>query len=306
MKTFQQHMIHEHFITEEMALAETYDMLVEKLITFGGKAYPKFGNVVIMAGGAGSGKGFVKDNLVGMEGFTFDVDELKKVAARTPAIVKKVKDETGHDLEYLAKNMGVGNERNVSKVHELIGDYLNLDDKRKKVLYGSILTAPAERKPNLIFDVTMKNMKQLTKYTYPIQDLGYDKKNIHIVWVVNDIEIAKAQNISRGKKPGGRTVPTEILVDTHQGASNTMKSILNMGKDLAKYMDGDIVFAFNKIKVDSDLSVSKRGGSFIKDANYVYVKKQGKPVTSVKDLGLDLRKKIASYVPKNVEWVDEK
>ena len=32
----------------------------EKLITFGGKAYPKFGQVVILAGGAGSGKGFVK------------------------------------------------------------------------------------------------------------------------------------------------------------------------------------------------------------------------------------------------------
>ena len=32
--------------------------LQEKLITFGKKAYPKFGNVVILAGGAGSGKGF--------------------------------------------------------------------------------------------------------------------------------------------------------------------------------------------------------------------------------------------------------
>ena len=39
--------------------------LTEKLITFANKAYPKFGNVIIMAGGAGSGKGFVKDKLVG-------------------------------------------------------------------------------------------------------------------------------------------------------------------------------------------------------------------------------------------------
>ena len=54
-------------------IEEQFDELMEALITFGGKAYPKFGNVVIMAGGAGSGKGFVKDNLVGIEGFTFDV-----------------------------------------------------------------------------------------------------------------------------------------------------------------------------------------------------------------------------------------
>lgn len=50
--------------------------LNEALITFNKKAYPKFGQVVIMAGGAGSGKGFVKDKLVGVEGMVFDVDEL--------------------------------------------------------------------------------------------------------------------------------------------------------------------------------------------------------------------------------------
>jgi hypothetical protein len=73
-------------------IKEQYDILLEKLITFGGQAYPNFGNVVIMAGGAGSGKGFVKDNLVGMEGFVFDVDELKTLAAKTPMIIKKIKD----------------------------------------------------------------------------------------------------------------------------------------------------------------------------------------------------------------------
>jgi len=36
---------------------EFNEYLLEKLITFGGKAYPKFGNVVILAGGGGSGKG---------------------------------------------------------------------------------------------------------------------------------------------------------------------------------------------------------------------------------------------------------
>ena len=50
---------------------------MEKLITFGGKAYPKYGHIVLMAGGAGSGKGFILSNLVGLEGKVFDVDELK-------------------------------------------------------------------------------------------------------------------------------------------------------------------------------------------------------------------------------------
>lgn len=75
-------------LTFEQFMAEEFGELSEKLITFAKQAYPKFGNIVIMAGGAGSGKGFIKDKLVGIEGFTFDVDALKTLAAKTPAIVK--------------------------------------------------------------------------------------------------------------------------------------------------------------------------------------------------------------------------
>lgn len=279
-------------------LAEEKQELIEKLITLGGQAYPKFGNIIIMAGGAGSGKGFVKDNLIGAEGFVFDVDALKTLAAKTPAIRKKVKDELGVDLENLAANLK--NPDNVAKLHEIIGDYLNLDDKRMKVVYTSILSADPERKPNLIFDVTLKDLRKLEKLTRQVKQLGYANTNIHLVWVVNDIEVAKAQNAKRD-----RTVPVEILVNTHRGASQTMLDIINMGKQLKTYLDGDIVFAFNKVGVDSSLVKSGRGGQYIKDANYFYVKRKGQDVVSQANLSKDLRYKIASYVPKNVEWADQ-
>ena len=127
----------------EEYIEEQFDELMEALITFGGKAYPKFGNVVIMAGGAGSGKGFVKDKLVGIEGFTFDVDALKTLAAATPAIQKRVKKELGVDLEKLAGNLKKS--ENVGKLHQIIGDYLKLDNRRLKALYTSIMTADPER-----------------------------------------------------------------------------------------------------------------------------------------------------------------
>ncbi|UQJ94980.1 hypothetical protein IANJMKHF_00074 [Klebsiella phage CPRSA] len=57
----------------------TESTLTEALITFGGRAYPKFGQVVILAGGAGSGKGFTLEKLLGIEGITLDVDALKKL-----------------------------------------------------------------------------------------------------------------------------------------------------------------------------------------------------------------------------------
>lgn len=280
----------------EAYVREQYDMLLEKLITFGGKAYPKFGNIVIMAGGAGSGKGFVKDKLVGLEGRTFDVDELKTLAAKTPFIQKRVKAEFGVDLGNLSNDLK--NPENVAKLHEIIGDALRLPDKRMQAFYASVLTAADDRKPNIIFDVTLKDLRKLQNITRQVSRIGYERKNVHIVWVVNDIEIAKKQNMQRD-----RMVPVEILVNTHRGASQTMLDIINLGTSLKKYMDGDIVFAFNKIGVDSDISTSGKGGMTVTDANYFYVKRAGQAVTSSDKLSKELKAKVASYVPKNVDWV---
>ena len=283
------------YLNEEQVLFEDAQELFEKLITFGGKAYPKFGNIVIMAGGAGSGKGFVLSNLVGVEGKVLDVDALKTMAAKAPLIRKKAKEELGKDLEYLSKNLG--NPENTAALHGIIGDYMKLDKRVNQALYTSAMFAAPDRKPNIIFDVTLKDLQKLQTITRQVSEIGYDKSNIHIVWVVNDIEVAKQQNLRRD-----RTVGTEILVNTHRGAANTMGDIINMGKSLRKYMDGDIIFAFNKVMVDSELARSGKGGSFVKDANFVYVKRQGKPPTPVDRLETDIKAKIKSYVPKGVEW----
>lgn len=271
--------------------------LQEKLITFGGQAYPKFGTIILMAGGAGSGKGFVLQNLVGAEGRVFDVDQLKTLASNAPKIQKKVKDEFGVDLKSLASNLR--DPKNVGKLHQIIGKELNLPSKREEAFFASALTAPQDRKPNMIFDMTLKELDKLYTYTNEAAKLGYDKKNIHIVWVVNDVEVAKQQNLRRS-----RVVPTEILVNTHRGAANTMGDIINMGRKLQRYMDGDIVFAFNKVGVDADLTKSDKGGSYIKDANYFYVKRQGKAPLKAKQLESDIRRKIKDYVPKDV-WSED-
>ncbi len=291
----------------EEYIEEQYDVLIEKLITFGGKAYPKFGNVVIMAGGAGSGKGFIKDKLIGIEGKVFDVDVLKSFAAKAPMINKRVKKETGIDLKKTGDNLK--DPENVSKMHEIISDFLNLPDRRQGKFFASVLGASPDRKPNIIFDVTLKDLRKLEKITRQVSSIGYDKQNIHIVWVVNDIEVAKAQNTKRD-----RVVPADILVNTHRGASNTMNDIINMGNGLKKYMDGDIVFAFNKINIDSEIIKSDKsgskvgmkgdtkGGMYLKDANYFYAKRKGKGATPASKLTKELRAKIAQYVPKGADW----
>ncbi len=279
----------------ETYMEEQYDVLLEKLITVGGKAYPNFGHIVIMAGGAGSGKGFVKDNLLGVEGYVFDVDALKTLASKTPIIMKKVKDEFGVELSDLSANLK--DPENVFKLHKILGDTLKLDDRKLSNLYTSIMTADPRRKPNIIFDVTLKDLRKLEKITKDTKVMGYDPKNIHIVWVINDVEIAIDQNAKRS-----RTVPVEILVNTHRGAANTMGDILNMGKKLSRYMDGDIVFAFNKVGVDTEIVKSGKGGMSVIEAEYFYVKRSGMAPTPVNKLEKSIKAKIQDYVPRNVDW----
>ena len=275
--------------------------LNEALIQFANQSYPSNGNVIIIAGGAGSGKGFILDNLLGIEGKVFDVDTLKSLATRTPKIVQKVKDELGIDISHLDTNKNPDALRdpdNVALLHDIIGQELKLSNKQQRAFFTSVLSAHETLKPNIIFDVTLKDLQKLQTITRNVQQLGYDHKNIHIVWVVNDIKVAIDQNAKRE-----RFVPVEILTNTHRGVSQTMNDIINMGDKLKKYMDGDIVLAFNKREVDSQLDKSKNGGSYIKDANYVYVKKSGKPTMKIDKIGDEILHKIHAYVPKNVKWI---
>lgn len=281
--------------------------LNEALITLGRKPYPKFGNVVIMAGGAGSGKGFIKDKLVAVNGYNFDVDELKKLVGKASGIKAKVKSELGYDLDKISSNLK--DPKNVSDLHHIISTELNIDDRKKQAFLASAMSAHPDRKPNIIFDVTLSTLSKLSTISKEVTNVGYRPENIHIVWIINDITIAQKQNQERD-----RVVPAEILLNTHKGVSTTMQDILSMGKTLTNYMDGDIVFAFNKVFVDSEVTMSDKKpssvfntkkdskGLFIKKANYFYVKRAGKPVTSLAELDKDIKAKIRSYVPDYIGW----
>ena len=271
------------------------DQIIEKLITFAKKAYPKQGNLLILAGGAGSGKGFILNNLVGLEGKVFNVDDLKSLSIKTPKIIARVKKEFGIDLS----KVDLTKSDDVAKLHDIIGNEMDLANKQQKAFFANVIAQKPNAKPNVIFDVTLKDLRKLQNIARMAEAIGYDKKNVHIVWVINDIEVAKVQNLDPKR---GRVVPIEILVNTHRGASQTMLDIMKMGTSLKKYMDGDIVFAFNKINVDSDLQKSKAGGSFIKKADYFYVKRSGKPATKFSDIGDNILKKIQAYVPNANTW----
>jgi len=266
------------------------ESLDEALITFNKKAYPKFGQVVILAGGAGSGKGFIQSKLLGIEGRVVNVDDVKSWVMKSVQLAGKIKELTGFDL----KTASLKNTEDVSKLHDIVSG-MKIADNIEKALFTSIATSDTERKPNIIFDVTLKDLDKLDKIARNVIPLGYDKKNIHIVWIVNQFEKAKEQNLTRE-----RSVSDAIMVSTHKGAAMTMHDLIfSNGINVQTYMDGDIWVAFNLAGKDATITKSDFGGSFIeKGANYVKVKETGKK-PNIDDA---ITKKIGSYVPDTGGW----
>jgi hypothetical protein len=128
------------------------------------------------------------------------------------------------------------------------------------------------------------------------------------------LKVAIKQNKNRD-----RVVPEDILIDTHKGASRTMRDILEMGSGIKKYLDGDIYFSFNNIE-EGDVELDKSKVSFtdkpvfknkkekdkpaiaIKKATYTKIKSAGKNMISIENLKSDVLQKIIAYTPAEITW----
>jgi len=271
-----------------------YLELCEKLITFNNRR-PKFNHVVIMAGGSASGKGFIIDNLVGIEGRVYDTDQIKTWILKSEKLKNKIKKEYGVNFD----DLDLENPDDVSLMHRIVKDK-NLDKNFLNKIYAGIFIKNEKYKPNLIFDVTLKDIKKLKTLTDDVKALGYPKENIHLVWVINDIETAIQQNFERSRR-----VHKDILQNTHENVSQVMKDLLT-NVNIRKYLDGDVWFVFNKKFVDSILKFSGAGGSYIKDVIYFKVKETKKGMMKLNDIADKYVKKIRKYVPNPEIWRKKK
>lgn len=288
--------------SEGSMIIDEDNVLLEKLITFGGKAYPKNGQVVILAGGAGSGKGFNISHLLGIEGKVFDVDALKHAIIDSEHLADKVKEKTGIDV----KKLNLRHPEDVKTLHQALSDpAFAYDKKHQTQAFAALATIKfdtIEHKPNLIFDVTLKDTTKFMNIASRVQMLGYPKENIHIVWVVADVEVAKAQNLERD-----RVVPEDILVQTHEGVALTMKKLISDAAYLQKYMDGDMWIVFSG-RQEAHLKTGPLGGGFITGAKYYKIKVKGKKPMSPLELtkivvdDTDIVSKIRKMTPKINTW----
>ena len=267
----------------EWADAQNNDvqMLNEKQILFnGGK---KYGQIVFLAGGAGSGKGFAISNFLAGNDFKIrDVDEWKKAFL-------KLNQEKGKFPELADLNLR--NPKDVFKLHMAVKD-AGIKDKTLDALLSDV---SQDRLPNIIFDITLKEIGDITEVMPKLQEVGYDPKNIHIVWVLTNYRVAVMNNAGRE-----RVVPEDILLKTHEGAAKTMYQIVT--GSIPRGIDGKVAVILNNREntVFFDRPNSK-GEKVIKDFTYLTIKQEGKRPVKRKEVQQQVFDWIRTNIPKTRE-----
>lgn len=286
------------FVTESVAqieenyLAESMELLYEKLVVFNGGA--KYGQIVFMSGGAGSGKGFASSTFMESEKFKIrDVDEWKKAYLSLSKLKNKFPE---------IRNLNLKNSKDVFELHKFVKKK-GIKDKTLDLLLND---ARADRLPNIIFDITGKEMADFEEVIPKLQEAGYDAKNIHVAWVLTNFKVSYVANLTRE-----RVVPADVFLETHQGAAKTMSKLLD-SKKMPKGANGRFVVIMN----NRENTIMFKGGEKykgktvpenvkgVKSFYYITVKDAGKSFRPEKTWKEELHKQIVDNVPGGQDSID--
>lgn len=267
------------------------ELLNEKLLLINnGK---KYGQIIFLAGGAGSGKGFAGENFMNIQDYKVrDVDEMKKAYLKLNKLTHKFPELDGLNLR---------NPADVGKLHAFVDAKGSVDATLKSML-GAMKNP--ETLPNIVFDVTLKNIKKIKTTVPDLVAQGYKTENIHLVWVLTDYHVAVKANKERE-----RVVPDDILLATHVGAHKTMWEIV--GKDnVPNEINGGIYVILNNrentvVYTDDKGKPIKASGKkknlVIKDFKYLTYKKPGKSAENDKNI----KKQLTTWVTDNVPLTND-
>ena len=259
--------------------------LQEKLIMY--QQGKKYGQIVFLAGGAGSGKGFAIDNFMQGELFKIrDVDEWKKAFMKMADVKDKFPEIKGLNLK---------NPKDVYKIHMFVKKN-GIKDKSLDLL---LRDANSDRLPNIMFDITMKDANDIGDVIPKLVEAGYDSKNIHLTWVLTNYAVAIVNNRNRT-----RVVPEDIMLLSHEGAAKSMYDVIR-GK-LPRGLNGGVRVILNNREntipyVDPDTKKpirTKHGNMIIKDFTYLTFKREGKTIAPEADVKRELLGWISANIPK--------
>lgn len=251
----------------------SFSELQEKLIIIGNGA--NYGQVLFMAGGVASGKGFVSTHFI--EGNKFkaiDPDHLKTLFLQQKTLLKKYPE---------LKNTDLRNPDDATRLHDFIKG-----KGWEETLVSNLLSTKKNPStlPNLMIDAAFKNLRRYDEYMPILSKAGYVRKNTHLIWVLTDYTIAVKNNRQRS-----RVAPDDIQLESHEGAANTLYKIVN--GEVPEGIDGGIYVVLNNPNNTVFWNVNgtvydgrkpsnlDNGGKIpkiaVEDFKYIQIKKPGQP-----------------------------
>lgn len=229
---------------------------------------PKEGQMVILAGGAGSGKGYATNKYILNNFKTFNVDDLKEQYVKW---VKNHEEEEDSKREYNFKNA-----KDVGDLHIKVknknwenrekGKFFNIpakiydkvvklqhEDDAKGIIneLESLLDDNNIQKrdhlDNIIFDMTAKDDAAIAMAIFYGKTQGYD---ISVVWVVASQDVASSNNQKRS-----RSIDDKLLRKIHNSCKEFLPKLLGGEYPyLTKYIDNAYLIYSNgqgyKFKTD--------------------------------------------------------
>lgn len=195
------------------------------MITFHNRA--RYGQVLFLAGGAGSGKDYALDNFIDTSSFiVFDVDAMKAEFVKFNNIVKRYPQ---------LLNLDTRTPEDATKIHQFVKE-LGLDDRITNAFFKD-----KNRRflPNICFNSSMRRKEQITDLLPLLKKAGYQRRNIHLIWVLTNFKAAIKNNAQRS-----RVAPREVLFETHEGAFETVFFKMILG-GLPFEIDGSVAVILN-------------------------------------------------------------
>jgi len=229
----------------------------------------KYGQAILLAGGAGSGKSFAVSQFIDSSSYkVINPDDVLVMATRIANQGKSFQD---------IKGLNLSKGKDLAKAYDKIVVKRKLTSKKMKTFLAN---QRPDMLPNIILDRTFSQKGQFKDITKKLRDVGYKPENIHVVWVLTDVNVALAQNIARGKK-GERALPNDILLLTHSGAKANMRDLF-FKRLKGATVNGDWYVIFGGIKNTVFYSTPegelppKGVKMVIKDFKYLKIKNAGK------------------------------
>ena len=261
--------------------------LEEKLIVYGGGK--KYGQIVFLAGGAGSGKGFASEKFMQKDLFKVrDVDEWKKAFIRLSSEMKRYSELKGLNLR---------NPDDVFKLHMAVKK-MGIKGRSLQLLLRDVRP---DRLPNIMFDITFKDTDEIDEAMPMLLRAGYQPRDIHITWVLTNYHIAVKQNKERD-----RVVPDDIMIGTHTGAATSMYNVIK--GNLPRGVDGQVNIVLNNknntIKFKSSEFTSDKKIENVQDFEYFRLKREGQPIDTSEKAIHKVMTWVKSNIPRNRKLID--